>query len=153
MSNFKTNQSSGCFITTITCQILGKNDDDLILNDLRAFRDNILQQNTQYFDILKEYDSIGPVIANYLFNDPDKIQLATCLYQNIIIPINELIQKKEYQKAVEAYYQMTLLLINYYGLKHHYNTLKENDYDYPNFNPRLAGHGRKRIKTPSPKLG
>lgn len=146
---YKQQTSSGCFITTITCQILGYDDRNMVMNNLRNFRDNILQKDKKYHDILKEYDVIGPMIADALIQDKDKNQMALGIYQNAILPINELINQKDYEKAVEKYYIMTLMLVNYYGLKSEYNSIKDNNYGYQQneFVPYLAGHGRKvRIK-------
>ena len=42
----------GCFITTIVCDTLGKSDDDRVLNNLRYFRDNVLQKNSKYTYLL-----------------------------------------------------------------------------------------------------
>ena len=145
-SIYKAKESSVCFITTIACQILGINDDNPLLNNLRNFRNNILQKNLTYYNILKEYDTIGPLIADCIINDKDKETLAQNIYQKALIPINNLILNNEYDTAIEKYYILTLLLINYYGLKHEYNHTKDNNYNYENFNPSLAGHGRvKRI--------
>lgn len=41
---YKHQESSSCFITTVACQILGKEDNDPVLNDFRKFRGNILQK-------------------------------------------------------------------------------------------------------------
>ncbi len=143
---YKHSESSGCFITTIACQILGKKDDDVVLNDFRNFRDNILQKNPEYYDILKEYDVIGPMIAEAIQHDSDREVLASHLYQCALLPIHHHIEEKEYGKAVEKYYLMTLMLINYYGLKHEYNQIKDQNYGYQEFIPSLSGHGKKRVK-------
>lgn len=143
---YRQSNSSGCFITTVVCDILGKKDDDKILNNLRSFRDNILQQDSEYYNILKDYDNIGPVLADAMENDKDKVKMATFLFNTVIMPINSLIENKQYEQACEKYYLMTLALINYYGLKHEYNNDKDNDYGYLEFNPKTAGHGRVRVK-------
>ena len=147
-SIYKHQESSGCFITTVACQILGKEGNDPVLNDLRKFRGNILQKNPKYYDILKEYDVIGPKIADSLFHDKDKEEMAKGLYQNAILPVHSLIQQEDYDKAVETYYVMTLMLVNYYGLKHEYNEIKDQDYGYltSEFDPKISGHGMKKIK-------
>ena len=41
-SIFRKVDSSGCFITTIVCDILKKPDDDKVMKNLRYFRDNVL---------------------------------------------------------------------------------------------------------------
>lgn len=144
--------TSACFITTITCKILNKEDDDTVLNKLRNFRNNILQNNSDYYDILKEYDSIGPVIAFKIQTDNNKKRIAESLYNNFLTKITNLIELEEYDKAVEQYHIMTLLLINYYGLKHDYNKEVDSGYHYQDFDAKQAGHGykpkeRKKLKT------
>lgn len=143
---YKQGSGSGCFITTVTCEILGCQDDSLVMNDLRSFRDNVLQKDSKYYDILKEYDVIGPKLADCIRNDKDKNEMAKGLYQNVLLPVHQDIQDNNYNAAVEKYYLMTLMLINYYGLKHVYNNIKDNDYGYDNFEPSLAGHGRVKKK-------
>ena len=91
---------------------------------------------------------IGPKIADSLFRDKDKEEMAKGLYQNAILPVHSLIQQDEYDKAVETYYVMTLMLVNYYGLKHEYNEIKDQDYGYltSEFDPKISGYGMKKIK-------
>lgn len=143
---YKHTECSGCFITTIVCQILGHDDNDKVLNNLRNFRDNILQNNEEYHDLLKDYDNIGPKLADCIQNDKDKFEMATGLYNNIILPISNLIEKKDYDNACNKYNIMTLALINYYGLKHEYNNAKDNDYGYQKFDAKQAGHGKRKVK-------
>ena len=142
-SIYKQGSGSGCFITTVTCEILGNQDNAPIMNNLRCFRDNVLQNDSKYYDILKEYDVIGPKLADCIRNDKDKEKMALGLYQNVLVPVANLISEKEYDKAVEKYYVMTLMLVNYYGLKHDYNDIKDDDYGYQSFDPSVSGHGRK----------
>ena len=141
------NNESNCFITTIICNILGKDDNDILLNNLRWFRDNILQKDDKYNEILKNYDVIGPIIATHITNDKNRLEIAKGLHNNILLPINNLILKKEYDKACERYYIMTLSLINYYGLKHNYNQITDNNYYYKDneFKRELSGHGKRKI--------
>ena len=143
---YRKEESSGCFITTVCCQILGLNDQDKLLDDFRNFRDNVLQKNEKYYDTLKEYDVIGPIIANKILQDKDQKEMASGLYQNALKNIHHSIMQKDYDKAVEKYYIMTLMLIQYYHLKHSYNQIKKENYHYEDFVPTLAGHGRKRTK-------
>lgn len=139
-------ESSGCFITTVTCEILGQQDNSLIMNHLRNFRDNVLQTNEKYYDILKEYDVIGPKLADCIRQDKDREVMANGLYKNVLVPVSQLVNDKDYDKAVETYYVMTLMLINYYGLKHQYNAIKDDNYGYDDFEPSKAGHGRVKKK-------
>lgn len=66
-----TSSSSNCYITTIVCDKLGLEDDCSVLNTLREFRDNVMQQNFKYCKILFEYDVIGPKISEMIKNDTD----------------------------------------------------------------------------------
>ena len=140
-------QSGGCFITTVTCHILDKKDDDVVMNGLRKFRDEVLQKDEKYAEILQNYDIVGPMIANELMKDENKEKIAEVVYDHVLTPISELVEKGENDKAVEAYYQMTLLFINYYGYLNSYNYLAEHDFGFKEgeFDQATAGHG---IKSP-----
>lgn len=131
-----------CFITTVTCDILGKDDNDPVMQKLRNFRDNVLQKNEEYYEILKLYDVIGPIIASNLYNDPEKELFTKDLY-SVLERITLLIDKNEHELAVEKYRIMTLLLINRYNLKHLFNEKADNNFGYTddNFDPQSAGHG------------
>lgn len=144
---YKQSNSSGCFITTIICHTLGKQDDDRILQTLRSFRDNILQKDEKYYDILKEYDTIGPIIADCIANDQYKEIVAEETYQKSIIPIYYLIYHKKYDEAITRYQLMTQLLIDYYSLNEEYAKIKSQNYNYEDFTPETAGHGKRRAKS------
>lgn len=141
-------QSGGCFITTVTCEILDKKDDDKVMNGLRKFRDDVLQKDEKYAEILQNYDVVGPIIANKLKEDENKEKIAETVYESVLTPIAALVEDGEDEKAVEAYYQMTLLFINYYGLLTPYNYIAEHDFGYKKgeFDQKTAGHGTKSKK-------
>ena len=139
-------ESSGCFLTTMACQILGKDDKNPVLNNLRTFRNEVLQKDKQYYEVLRDYDIIGPMIVDAINNDKDKYLIAETIYNNVILPVNEAINKKNYERAIKHYQYMTIYLIVYYGLNNEYNLIKNENYDYQDFNPNLAGHGLKRVK-------
>ena len=142
----KENPSSGCFITTVVHDILGKKDDCEILNNLRVFRDDVLQKNEKYHEYLQDYDNIGPVIADSLYHDKDREKMAKGIYDIALVPISNLVKQKKYDEAVEKYHVMTLCLINYYGLKHGYNYEKDNGIYEIDFVAEKAGHGKRLIK-------
>ncbi len=143
---YKHHESSGCFITTVTCGILKKKENDSVLKNLRYFRNNVLQTNQDYYETLKEYDSIGPVIAFKLLTDKDNKKIAEALYNNVLTTISDLVKEQKNDEAVEKYKVMTLLLINYYGLKRNYNHEVDNNYHYNDFDAKKAGHGYQPIK-------
>ena len=138
---YKRNDStSGCYLTTIVCSVLNKEDDNKVLNSLRNFRDNTLQKNKEYYDILKSYDIVGPIISESINLDKDRFIMSNYLYEKFLKPISKLIEEKKDIEAIERYKIMTLALINYYGIKKIYNNI---DYNIPNFNPKTSGHGKK----------
>ena len=63
------NNFNGCYITTLICSILGYTDHCYVLTEMRNFRNNIMQKEATYFDILLEYDVIGPIIARSIYED------------------------------------------------------------------------------------
>lgn len=138
--------SGGCFITTITCEILNKQDDNSVMNNLRKFRDEVLQKDDKYYDILKEYDKVGPIIASKIIDDENKEKIASVIYEDGLVTISDLVDNEKYDLAVEKYYLMTLMLINYYRLKDYYNSLKDRNLDYDDFVPEKAGHGKILVK-------
>jgi len=138
----RSESSPNCFITTVTCEILGFPDNHETLNTLRAFRDNVLQKDEQYAEILKVYDAIGPMVAYSLKRDKDSEKIAFDLYNSSILPIVESIKNNNYDRAVKHYLYMTLFLVSEYNLRNTYNALKEVNFGFVNFNLVKAGHGR-----------
>ena len=134
--------SSGCFITTVLCNILGLPDNHETLKTLRNFRDNVLKKDKLYKEILMIYDGIGPYVADALSNDEKKHEKAKELYELSLKPIIEEIKNKKYDRAVKHYLYMTLYLISEYNLRDTYNALKDVDFGFMNFNQEKAGHGR-----------
>ena len=138
--------SSCCFITTVTCNILGLPDNHEVLNTLRNFRDNTLQKDKKYEEILKIYDAVGPIIANNLNNDENKVQIASDIYKETLLPIVNNIKNNETNRAIQHYLYMTLYLVSHYNQKDTYNNLKETNYGFKQFNQYLAGHGKRMEK-------
>ncbi|HPF83622.1 MAG TPA: hypothetical protein PLV83_05645 [Bacilli bacterium] len=136
--------NSGCFITTIVCEILGKKDCDETLKKLRFFRDNYMHKDRKYCDILYTYDVVGPIIAENLRNDNNKKEIAQNLYNIGISKVAEYIDNKKYSKAVALYKSMTELLIEGY----HINVpmLSNNIYMNQNYSLESTGHGKIYIK-------
>ncbi len=137
---YKQMSSSGCYLTTIVCQILGKRDNDIVLEKLRWFRDTIMYNDRNYDKLLLGYDVIGPMIASCLASDRDNKAIANYLYNAILMMICKKLEEGEVDRSVEIYRVMTLSLVNYYGLKKVYNSI-----DAANDTGVLigTGHGRK----------
>lgn len=146
-SNYKYEKpSSGCYITTITCDILGLEDDNYFLNTLRGFRKNFLQRNPKTLEILEEYDFIGPIVASRIMNDENKKQIAVQLFKNNIVPITYDIFNGEYMTAIKRYTEMTKGLIKQYNLEALALTIPgESQYDFSKDYSEY-GHGRRQLK-------
>ena len=135
--------NSGCYITTIVCDILELPDDCGLLETLRNFRSNVLQKEPKYKKVLYEYDVVGPQIAKCLMEDyiekEDK-EMANGLLNCFILPTVDRIKEGRNTEAVKIYTQLTEVLIDTYGIER----VKEvpNDYDYTK-----GGHGVKKLGT------
>lgn len=117
---------SGCYITTIVCDILGYPDDCELLNTLRDFRDNYMKKNNYQIPLLQQYDELGPHISKGIYNDPNRDIVALDLLKYNLIPCAEEIKNKNYDAAISIYTNMVDELNDIYNL----NSI-EVDYDKP----------------------
>ena len=134
------NEDSGCYLTTIVCKVLGHEDQHPVLNTMRNFRDQVLQQQEEYYPILNDYDHIGPIIAMKIDHDPQKQILSKLYYDYYLIPVTKCIEQNDYTLAVQIYTHMTQSLICRYHLQEIYHHMKENGIK-ESFCPKTAGHG------------
>lgn len=135
--------SSSCYITTIICKVLGFQDDCKILNDLRSFRDNIMQKSIEYKDILQEYDTIGPDIAYFIekeYEETKDREPWIQFYNHYLVTTSNLIRSQEYNQAVSCYKNMVLSLKEYFGINNE-DKKEVTDYDYTQ-----GGHGIVKVK-------
>lgn len=140
--------SSGCFITTVTCNILGKEDHDPVMDSLRSFRDNILQKSEEFDNVLKLYDRVGPIISFKLFHDKDRNEKAAKLY-NKLSEFSDIINKGNCNEAAKKYILMTLRLVSEYSIQDEYRSIRDDNFGYKvgEFDRKVAGHGKKIAKT------
>ena len=141
---YKHQESSGCYLTTLVCIILKKDDHDYVLDTMRKFRDNYLQKDQQYEQLLKDYDNIGPVLAQWIIKDSDSKVMAQDLYDKVLMKIAQELENKHYDLALSLYEDMTLSLIKHYGLDSLYQSLKASNYYLEFFDQTTAGHGIKQ---------
>lgn len=109
-------QSSGCYLTTITCEILKLPDNNFYLETLRNFRKDILQKDEKYKEILVEYDIVGPIIANNLKKEKENKMIAKNLLKMGISKTVYHILNEETIDAIKCYTDMTKLLIQAYNI-------------------------------------
>lgn len=99
---------SGCYITTIVCNILGYDDNCELLMLLRSFRENYLKKkkNINYFNLLLEYDEIGPKISMAIQNEKNNYKLCLGILKFFLIPCVEYIKIDKYDEAINCYKNM-----------------------------------------------
>lgn len=129
--------STDCYITTIVCNRLGYDDTCDSLEVLRNFRNEVLQKDEKYKEILYEYDTVGPEIASNLVGE--NLSIIQKIYQSFICPIVSFIKENQYETAIQKYIQMTQNLQNYYACSS--SKKVPNEYDYQN-----GGHGKVLFK-------
>lgn len=129
-------QPAGCFITTAVCEVLGYSDDCEILVVLRNFRENYLKETKEGRKILQEYDQVGPIISDYIRQEP--IINSIILTTKYIIPCVDLIKTKRYIGAIIIYEEMVKTLKEQYNLTNYMIDYSANTPEY------LLGKARRR---------
>lgn len=132
---------SGCYLTTMMCNILKLSDDNTFLQTMRYFRENVLQKDDKYKKLLVEYDIVGPIIANNLNNDPLRYQIAANAFFKYIKPIVILIKNHKNNEAIKSYIEMTNKLKTFYNI----NTVIDIDM-IKNADINQSGHGVYKVK-------
>lgn len=138
------NNFNGCYITTLICSILGYTDHCYVLTEMRNFRNNIMQKESKYFDILLEYDVIGPIIARNIYEEYCKTEnkdMWTRFYQLYLLETAALISSEKYKEAVCKYEQMMNTLKSYFGIHDIDLTTYQKDYDMS-----MGGHGKLKVR-------
>lgn len=139
--NSSSHSSSGCYLTTVMCHILGYPDDNYYLQTLRTFRDTTLKQDIKYYPLLLTYDIVGPKISENLYNDEFRETIAKRLFNCYITKAIDAIEHNDTTTAVNIYVAMTHSLARRYNIAT--NIIIP---DYSTINKKLLGHGRTRIR-------
>ncbi len=112
-----------CYLTTAMCYILGEEDNCETLEALRSFRDNYMKKHEEYLPLLEDYNTVGPMIAEKMYDDENCFWVATTMKNNFINVALEAIEAKEYDSAVNIYENMTYFLMDFYDID--YNLLSD----------------------------
>ena len=142
MYDYSQGSSSGCYLTTIMCHILGYPDNNYYLNTLRKFRDNVMKNNQEYIPLLITYDIIGPTIAYELAHDKDNKEIATVFFEKYIVKSVEAIEEQKEKEAINIYKAMTETLADKYVTKK--GIININNIDATKYNKETLGHARVR---------
>lgn len=144
--NSRSHQSSGCYLTTAMCNILGYKDDNYYLQTLRTFRDETLKKNPKYIPLLLTYDFIGPQIAANLLIDPNRKIIAKSLFNGYITKTIDAINEEKIQEAVNFYIAMTYSLADRYNINTNILYINPKSTNLKTINTNQLGHGRTRAK-------
>lgn len=136
-----------CYITSICCRVLGLPDDCEYLTNLRRLRDEYMVNFDEGLTHLYKYDIFGRQISEIIeseFENP-KTKIKTermvkeILEPQYLVILNELIKCGNFACAMEAYLQMTDLLMQRYSI---YEMPLE--VDVSTLDKQEVGHGRIR---------
>lgn len=111
----KTKEEGGCFITSATCLMLGKNDDCYELNMFRKFRDEWLVKQCDGEKLIKEYYKIAPVIVRNINMRADSQSIYKKIWESFLIKCLNFIENKEYDKCKSKYTFMVKTLNEKFG--------------------------------------
>jgi len=111
--------TSSCFLTTAICDIFGYADNCFGLETLRNFRDTILVNDSKYYGLLAEYEVVGPIISERMYNDSHKNEVADYYFENYLYDIIvNLSTRKDYNEAVDRYVEMVNDMKRMYCVNH-----------------------------------
>ena len=99
-----------CYLTTMFCEILELEDDCDELETLRGYRDWYMLNDPSCKLLLEEYDTIGPILANKLFYDKEKMNVVKEMGESYIYPAIRFIFEEKYEEAKEIYIKMVNML-------------------------------------------
>lgn len=114
-----------CFITTVVCHIMGKDETCDELAVLRAFRDDYLLKNEETVPLVEQYYKEAPDMAYTIANDWG---FCTELYQNYIVPIVDSITSGNKSSAVSQYQEMFYAVKSYCAAKPSFDVIKHHFY-------------------------
>jgi len=111
----KSSSSDGsCFLTSACIEAKGLPDDCYELTVLRNFRDTFMKENEEYALAICEYYHIAPSIVEKINALPDRMQIYEDIYNDLVLPCVELIEKGKNKDAYIKYRQYVLMLKGQY---------------------------------------
>lgn len=99
--------SGGCFLTSACVEAMGLPDDCYELETLRHFRDTWLKEQEGGACLIHRYYGIAPAIVDKINTLEDRKEIYTMIYERMVKPCVELIEKGEYQEATALYQKIT----------------------------------------------
>lgn len=100
---YKGQETSGCFLTSACVEAKGLPDDCYELTLLRQFREGYLQALPTGKDEIAEYYFVAPQIVAAIKQREDSISIFELIYEKLVKPCVDLIERGENEKAHELY--------------------------------------------------
>lgn len=104
--------SSGCYITSATCECYGKPDDCYELTMFRNFRDNWLRFQPDGENLIQQYYKTAPSIVAAINAEPNKDEIYRTIYEKYLVPCLSFIENGENEKCKALYTVMIHTLEN-----------------------------------------
>lgn len=111
---YKGQESSGCFLTSACVEAKGLPDDCRELTVLRRFRESYLRTLPEGRDEIAEYYFVAPQIVSAIKNRTDAISVFNSIYDKLVLPCVEMIERGENDGAHELYKKTVLQLKTQY---------------------------------------
>lgn len=152
-SIYQENQHEDCFFRAILEKISKLDDNNIILENFKKFRKEILENSNrcrlvneiiEYRKLLVMHDRISSIISNAIRNTSINTidDFLNIIYNIYLIPINNFIIENQVEKAVYYYKKMLELLIVNFSLNQEYASMKYH-YEHPELSKMKKG---KKIK-------
>ena len=103
------------YIVSAILNKLGLSDDYECISLLHNFRINVLEKDSRYDNVLKEYDIVGPKLAIALVHDDDAVELSKRLIQVYLVRVLDKIKENKNDDALELYLEMVNFLKTIYN--------------------------------------
>lgn len=98
--------TSGCYITTATCEEYGKPDDCYELTAFRGFRDNWLRYQPDGQELIARYYKTAPSVVSLINKQPNRAEIYHYLNDNYLSKCLAYIEKEENEKCKDLYVEM-----------------------------------------------
>ena len=106
--------SGGCYLTSACVDAKGLSDDCYELQILRNYRDTWLRMNNEGQHLIVQYYEIAPKIVDAINMRDDAKEIYEMIYNEMVKPCVEMIEKGKMEEAMEVYKKMTLKLQEQY---------------------------------------
>jgi hypothetical protein len=106
----------GCFLTTVVCSVLGYDDNCVALDNLRKFRNGVLEKTDDGQKLLFEYKKVSDIIAPKILSDDSRNTLCEYVYNSYITPVNILVNENRNEEAIEKYKEMVTYFMRRYEI-------------------------------------